>query len=933
MKKILKISGIVILVLLLIIIVVPFLFKNQIKAKVEEEINMNLNARVHFESLNLSLIKSFPDFYLSLNGLTVIGKDDFEKDTLLSFKSFSAKLDLVSVIHMKDIKVKAIILDCPKIYALVLKDGKANWDITKPSIDTSKKTDTTKAVSSTKTADTAKSQPSAFKVSLKKFAIQNANIVYDDQKSGMSATLKNFNFELSGNLGSDYTTINILTSTDAINFKMGGISYLKNARNKVILAIDADLKNMVYTLKENEFTLNNIVLSWNGKVSMKDSIISTDITFGTKRTDFKSLLSMVPAIFMKDFESLKTQGILKLDGYVKGIYCGKKMPNVGIRLLVENAYLKYPSLPKSVDNINIDIKVFWDGINNDNSTIDINKFHIEIVKNPIDITFNLKTPISDPAIEGKFKGKIDLGSIADAIPLDSTSLIGNIEANVDFKGKMSMIQKQKYEDFKADGFLNLSGFNFKNPSLKQGAYIEKANLLFSPKFVELIAFDAQIGKTDIHLKGKLTNFIPFALKGETIHGNLDLTSRLIDLNEFMGGPAKPDTTKKANATALADTAKKADTTQLSTVEVPKNIDFTLTTKLSKLIYDKIDITNISGIIKVNDGKVSLDKLFMNLLEGSMTMTGEYNTQDMKKPFTNFNLDIKDFDIPSTFKAFNTVKKMAPIAENAKGKVSIALTLKTLIDTHMAPILKTMNGEGKLASKQIEIQNSKTFAKIADAIKDDNLKDLKANDVNFTFHIRDGRIYIDPFDTKIAGKKVNISGDQGLDQTMNYKMKIHVPGSNLSGITDQLFGSAVSKGLTSAIGDIIVNVNIKGTFNDPKVGVSFGGDESKGGAKEQPKEQIKQAIKEQANLEIAKQQADATRASAKQSADLVRKQSNDQADRIVNEASNPFAKVAAKKLAEKIRSEGEKKAQKIESDGNQKADEILKKAQADSDNKK
>jgi hypothetical protein len=35
--------------------------------------------------------------------------------------------------------------------------------------------------------------------------------------------------------------------------------------------------------------------------------IETDIVFGTDQTSFKTLLSLVPAVFMKDFEDLAPQ--------------------------------------------------------------------------------------------------------------------------------------------------------------------------------------------------------------------------------------------------------------------------------------------------------------------------------------------------------------------------------------------------------------------------------------------------------------------------------------------------------------------------------------------------------------------------------------------------------------------------------------------------
>jgi hypothetical protein len=920
MKKFLKIFVIVILSLLLIIIAVPFIFKKQIEEKVKTEINNNVNAKVDFKSFKLSLIRSFPDFYMALEGLTVVGIDTFANDTLVSFEKFSTRLDLVSVIKMENIKVKAIILEKPVIHAIVLKNGKANWDIAKPSADT------------TEVVDTAKSEPTAFKISLKKFAIRNANITYDDQVGGMSASMKNFNFELAGDLSADFTSIKILSTTDAINFVMGGIPYLKNASNKIDITIDADLKNSVYTLKDNEFALNDIVLSWNGSVAMKDTNIITDMTFNTKRTDFKSLLSLVPGIYMQGFESVQTSGSLKLDGSIKGTYNAKTMPNAALNLFVDNASFKYPDLPKSVDNINIAVKVLWDGVQNDNSTVDIDKFHFEIAKNPVDITLNLKTPISDPAINCKVNCNLDIATLADVVPMDSTTLLGRIEAKIDMMGKMSMIEQEKYEEFKADGSIILTGFQYSSPDLKQGATIEKTILLFSPRFVELATFDAKVGNSDIHMKGKLTNFIAYALKGGVLEGNLDFSSNLLDLNEFMSGePEQP----------VAE--EPVDTTQMSTIEVPKNINFTLTTNIKKINYDKIAITNVGGNIKVADGKINMNNLNMNMLDGSMNMNGEYNTQDMSKPFADMKLDIKDFDIPSTFKAFNTVQKLAPIAQDATGKFSILIGFKTLLDAHMSPLLNTMNGEGKLSSKQVAISNSKTFGKIADALKNEKLRNISMTDINLSFTITEGRIFVKPFDTKIIGYKTNISGDQGIDQTMNYLMKMAIPradfGSAANSALNSLTSAASAKGVAVKVGDMVnVGITVTGTVSDPKVGVKLGDPEG-GSVKEQAKEQVKQVVEEKKAevkeavskkadelLAKAQKEADAVKAAAKQAADAVRKESNANATKLVKEASNPLAKKAAEVTADKMRKEGEQKAKKIESEGNSKADAIMKKAQ-------
>ena len=124
----------------------------------------------------------------------VAGLDEFEKDTLVKFNSFDATVDLISAIKMENIKVKKIILDKPVVYAHVLPSGKVNWDIAKAG--TEEETDTSDSEFTTK-------------IELKRFEIIDGDMTYVDDSSKMSASTKNFDFLLTGDLSQDFSVLDI----------------------------------------------------------------------------------------------------------------------------------------------------------------------------------------------------------------------------------------------------------------------------------------------------------------------------------------------------------------------------------------------------------------------------------------------------------------------------------------------------------------------------------------------------------------------------------------------------------------------------------------------------------------------------------------------------------------------------------------------------
>ena len=181
MKKTLTILGAILGSLILLIILVPLLFKGPIERKVKQEINNMVNATIDYQSFSLSLIRSFPDLRIGLEGLTVVGADRFANDTLLAVNNFSVEVDLMSALS-DNIQIKAINIDQPKLHAIVLADSTANWDIMKETGEETP-TDTTSAAS-------------AFKIQLNSFVLNNGLITYSDSVLQTEARIAGLNVDL-----------------------------------------------------------------------------------------------------------------------------------------------------------------------------------------------------------------------------------------------------------------------------------------------------------------------------------------------------------------------------------------------------------------------------------------------------------------------------------------------------------------------------------------------------------------------------------------------------------------------------------------------------------------------------------------------------------------------------------------------------------------
>ena len=84
LKKIVKITGVLVLLVIGSLFAIPYFFKDQIKAKIKDAINEKVDATVTFTEADLSLFKNFPNANVTVDQLVIINKAPFAGDTLIS---------------------------------------------------------------------------------------------------------------------------------------------------------------------------------------------------------------------------------------------------------------------------------------------------------------------------------------------------------------------------------------------------------------------------------------------------------------------------------------------------------------------------------------------------------------------------------------------------------------------------------------------------------------------------------------------------------------------------------------------------------------------------------------------------------------------------------------------------------------------------------
>lgn len=782
MKRFLKITATVVAVVLVVAIVTPLLLRGKIGDIVKREANAMLAARLDFEKLDISLLRNFPNASLNLKGLTLVGTDRFEGDTIVAARRITVVVNLMSLVGDEGFEVRKIILASPALHAHKLADGAVNWDVMKPS----EPADTTAA---------EEAAPSSFRLSVRDFRLTDAVIRYEDDSTGMELRTAPLSLRLSGDMSAESTQLDLDLLAGGVDFTQGGVPLLHDAELALDAEIDADLAEGRFTFSRNTLRLNAIEMRLDGWVQQVGDALAMDVSAGCSEVRFKDLLSLIPAFYKHEFRSLAASGELSMELWARGQMHGAQLPAFELKTEVHNGSFQYSSLPKAVTDINIAAKVSNAGGELDKTEVEISEFGLKMAGNSLSATGYATNLMSDPTFRATLSGRVDLGAIREVYPLEKgIDLTGRIAASMKLSGRMSDVESGRYERISASGSLVVEQLGLHVQQLPE-VFIRRAAATISPQAMTLGEFGVTVGGSDLSATGQLTGYLGYLMRGEQLAGRLYVKSDLLDLNEIRAAVPADAEAESADAEKPAEEAAAAPA---QAIVVPKNLNLSLNAELKKVLFEKMVITDIAGEMSVAGGTLSLDRLRLQLFGGKASASGRYSTAaDPAHPTLSLAASIAKASFPRTFEEIEAVRQLAPIFEKASGDYSLSIDMRTTLDAAMSPDLMSLTAQGELSSENVSVEGVEAFDKLADLLKNDKLRRIEARDLKIRFSIKDGRVTTEPFDLKMGDVNVNMSGTTGLDRTIDYTAKVTLP---------------------AGVGGVLgaVNVGIGGTFTSPKI---------------------------------------------------------------------------------------------------------------------
>ena len=407
------------------------------------------------ESVELTFFSTFPQFGLKVKNGSLVSKalNDSswcKTDSLLSFKECVLTVNPIAYLTENRIVVHNLSLEEVAVYAYRNKTGKANWEVTRASVDTIP-------------ADTASTDFNS-EIDIRNIELKHANLVFDDRNTDIYSRIDDANLKLRLSLTKGISTLGLKFDNKNILFWQQGELLVNKIATSLRTDIMVDRQTAVWKLKDTELDVNGIRLDVNGAFR-RDTVAKTigmDLEYGLHAPSMETVLRMIPKSYVKDTK-VSAKGEVTVSGRVRGVYGDKKLPAVSLKIGIKEASAQYKGLPYGIDEVTADFDAYVDLMRHQPSYLNLKIFHFKGAHTEVLADAKVDDLLDDPLITFHTKSTVDLDALAKTFPLqESVTITGKLDADMGMKCRLSALKKQDIGRMKLGGKLELKDFELKD---------------------------------------------------------------------------------------------------------------------------------------------------------------------------------------------------------------------------------------------------------------------------------------------------------------------------------------------------------------------------------------------------------------------------------------------------------------------------------------
>ena len=316
--------------------------------------------------------------------------------------------------------------------------------------------------------------------------------------------------------------------------------------------------------------------------------------------------------------------------------------------------------------------------------------------------------------------------------------------------------------------------------------VENVHCSMSNDAVKLDNVTIRPGVSDISASGVLSGLRSAMLGFGPLKLDLKITSQKMDANELLaaysaGVKFHPDSVALTNDSKLDDSeylANVASTHEAvakdstyALVVVPANLLANVSLQANEIDYSDLKISWLAADMTMKERCIQLTNTLATSNMGDIFFEGFYSTRTKKDIKAGFDLNLSDITADKVVQLFPAVDTIMPMLTSFKGMLDCEMAATTDLDTNMNFITPSMSGIMKISGRDVTLEESAAFKKLARMLMFKNKNTGKLADMSVSGLISNNRLEIFPFVLKIDRYTLAMSGLQNFDQTFRYHVSV------------------------------------------------------------------------------------------------------------------------------------------------------------------
>jgi uncharacterized protein involved in outer membrane biogenesis len=733
-------TGGIFVFLLVTLVTLTYIYQDEVKGYVIDEVNKRVVSPILVkpEDIDITIIRTFPDVSVIFNNIAALDATNAAKrDTLLKAESISLGFNIMDLFH-GNYSIHHIEMENGQINVRVDENGNDNYHFLK-------ETDTTSAT------DT-----SHVDFELDKISLQEVVCSYADKQTDALYKADFHSLEFTGDFAEEKYDFGTEADFTVAEIKFGKSSYFKNNPGSIDMVIAMDNLTGQYQVNKGKLKIAELGLDLTGNFAERGKNYLLDLVVKGDDIDLAAALSLLPSSYTNDISELKSTGEFYVDGTIKGLLGDSSTPEIITKFGITDGTLGRKN--SSVELHSIAMQGIFSNAK-DNDGIQVSSFKASSDKSKFTGSFLMKN-FNRPKYSTKLSGHIDMDELQQVLGIDTIeSASGTLDLAFEASGspaKGSSLTTKDFRAFKTSGSLTFTNAAFKLKGQTFPVDSIGGKLVFDGNNVSAENFKAHAGNSDIHMDAQVRNLLGYLFtEKEVLDINGKLTSDNLDLNALLNSEK-------------AQVEKSADTTYR--LVMPERLRLHLNTAVNHVLFRKFEATDLSGVIRLNNKRLTADPVSFRSMDGSFTGSGMIDGSQGDSLLITCNADITSVNIYKLFyqmENFGQENDTTITYNNVRGNLTSKVNFASLWGNDLNINEKKIYTDVEVTITNGELINFKPLEALSRFIKLEELKDIKFKSLHNTIEIKNRVISMPKMDINSSAINITMYGKHDFDNMVDY----------------------------------------------------------------------------------------------------------------------------------------------------------------------